>query len=203
MALFNLRLTDALQRQLHTEAERRGISRSDLARDALAAYLTPQTQPEIAQLEADDDWTEFGAAVTSAHRTILTSLIDQLDDTTWEKAIEPIYDKFREMTVASSRAYQNPTICIADYSKPGPPYEPRVEAILAFAADDQHTISVSLEQLLFEYGWHAGMDALAEVPAIYERAKTRLDAGEPDPTDDQCRDARIWPLPKTPQHKPT
>lgn len=59
MALFNLRLTDALQRQLHTEAERRGISRSNLARDALAAYLTPQTQPEIAQLEADDDWTKI------------------------------------------------------------------------------------------------------------------------------------------------
>lgn len=192
MALFNLRLTDALQRQLHTEADRRGISRSDLVRDAIAAYLTPQTQPQIAQLEPNDDWSEFGAAVTNAHRTILTSLIAQLDDATWAETVEPLYAQFRDMTIASSRSHQNPALAPAQYTAPWPPYEPRVQTILAFAADDEHVISVSLEQLFFEYGWHAGLEALAEIPAIYERAKARLDAGEPNPDLDQIRASRIW-----------
>ena len=184
-----------------TEADRRGISRSDLVRDALTAYLTPQIQPAIAELEPDDDWSEFGAAVTSAHRKVLTSLIAQLDEATWSDAVEPLYAQFRDMAIASSRAYKNPTISIADYSKPGPPYEPRVEAILAFAADDQHTISVSLEQLFFEYGWHEGDAAFAEILDIYQRAKSRLDSSEPEPDLDQIRAARIWPLPKPRDHQ--
>lgn len=61
------------------------------------------------------------------------------------------------------------------------PYGAKVVAAIGFAADDVHDIAVDLEQLFLEYCWSAGDEAFDEIPGIWQKAKARLDAGEPAP----------------------
>ncbi|WP_337848239.1 CopG family transcriptional regulator [Sphingomonas sp.] len=190
MTLFNLRLSPELQARLQAEADRRGVSRSNIARDAIVAYLEPgpeNTTPAPAS-DIHDDWSEFGSEVIAAQRTILSSLIAKLEDAEWAAAVEPIYAVFRDMTIAKSRTYTNPSINSRNASAP---YEPHVVAVLGFAADDVHEIEVGLEQLFFEYAWFAGLEAFSEIPGIWERAKARVDAGEPRPDYEQITAARV------------
>lgn len=175
MSLFNLRLSPELHAKLKAEADLRGVSRSDIARDAITAYLAgDQTEPRE-KADMQDDWSEFGSQVIDAQRTILTNLINKLDKAEWEEVVEPIYATFREMTIAKSRSYQNPWLNSRNQS---PPFDPQVVAAIGFASDDVHEIKVSLEQVFFEYAWNTGEEAFAEIPAIWQRAKQRLDAGE-------------------------
>lgn len=190
MALFNLRLSDRLQARLHAEASKRGVSRSDIAREAITDYLTARNAPPPRNVENDDNWSEFGAAVIAAQRRVLSSLLDNLETADWQTAVEPVYAAFRDMTIAKSRGSQNPSIFTRRGSSP---HEPYVEAFIGFASDDSHAIQVSLEQLFSEYAWFAGLDAFAEIPSIWQQAKGRLDRGEAQPDEEQIAAARVRP----------
>jgi hypothetical protein len=185
--IFNLRLAPDLQDRLAAAAKRRGISRSEIAREALELHLDELDGTPPRRLEIDDDWSEFGREIVAAQQTVLRKLIVNLDHAEWAEAVEPAYQVFREMTVAKSRAYQNPWISTFATE---PPFDPVVVAALGFAADDVHEITVDLEQALFEYGWFAGDKALGEVPEICARARERLLAGEPDPDEAVIRATR-------------
>ncbi|MFC6927968.1 hypothetical protein ACFQFS_13825, partial [Novosphingobium lubricantis] len=50
--------------------------------------------------------------------------------------------------------------------------------------------SVTLIQAFFQYYWEAGEAAFAEIPAIWEAAKARIDAGEKRPSDEEAAAAR-------------
>lgn len=185
--IFNLRLASDLQARLAAAAKRRGMSRSEIAREALELHLDELDGTPPRRLEIDDNWSEFGCEIVAAQQTVLRKLIANLDHAEWAEAVEPAYQVFREMTVAKSRAYQNPWISTFATE---PPFDPVVVAALGFAADDVHEITVDLEQALFEYGWFAGDKALGEVPEICARARARLLAGEPEPDEAGIRATR-------------
>lgn len=185
--IFNLRLEPGLQGRLAAAARRRGISRSEIAREALEVHLDeldgiPQRSSTI-----DDDWSEFGRKVVEAQETVLRRVLAELASGGWNDTVEPIYNVFRQMTVAKSRTYQNPSI---NTFATEAPFDPVIVTAIGFASDDVHEITVDLEQALFEYGWFAGDKALDEIPEICARAKARLLSGEPEPDDDTIRATR-------------
>lgn len=83
MTLFNLRISPELQHKLQAEATKRGISRSDIAREALLAHLTVDEaiQPE----EIHDDWSDLGSEIIAAQHKILKTMISKIDDAEWDE----------------------------------------------------------------------------------------------------------------------
>ena len=185
MTLFNLRISPELQHKLQAEATKRGISRSDIAREALLAHLTVDEaiQPE----EIHDDWSDLGSEIIAAQHKILKTMISKIDDAEWDEIIEPIYQRFRTKTIAKSRAYANPTMLTR---KTEAPFNPFLIATIGLASDDVHEIKVSLEQLLFEYCWFAGDAALMEIHSVVDCVKARIEAGEREPSIDMMIAAR-------------
>ncbi len=179
MDVFNLRLSKELQLLLDAAARERGQSRSEVVRDALTAHLGPAVTADPDCVVGDDDWNDFGTEVIAAHKQLLSELIDTLAEREWSETVEKLYALFRRKVIETSAGHQSPyltSFALKDVAGP------RVGTIIAFAADDIISTSMTLEQLFIEYAWCDGMDAFAEIPAIWEAAKARLDSGEPDPS---------------------
>jgi len=174
VTIVNLRLSSAEREQLDTAARDRSLSRSELIRQAIAAYLapppgTPNPHP------TEDLWEDFGAEIIHAHKTVLKDMIDRLDETSWADSVETLYKLFRAKTVEATLAYQNPALFTSNREAP---FEPRIVSAIGFAADDIAEISLPLEQFFFEYLWHAGPEAFDEIPAIWSAAKKRASTGK-------------------------
>lgn len=185
--MFNLRLTPELQEQLKSEATRRGVSRSDVARVAIEAYLAKNTPARIHDDELTDEWSDLGAKVINAQRFVLHKMLDALDDPNWEGMVEPIYALFRQKTIAKTRTYETPSIFSRARQAP---FDPYVVAAIGFASDDIHEIKVSLEQLLFEYCWSHGDAAFEDIYNVMGSVKARVDAHEAQPTREASLAAR-------------
>ncbi len=184
MSLFNVRLTPDIEQQLTTAAKQRGVSRSELVRSAITAHLTDTANERDTAQDITDDWSDFGSAVHDAHRNLLQSLVEQIETREWKSNIEPLYAMFRSKVIEKTRCYQTPSIFLDRANKP------YLTAAIGFASDDIHEIKISLEQLFFEFCWHSGDEGFAQIPIAFQRAKERIDAGEPDVSHDQMVAAR-------------
>ena len=51
-------------------------------------------------------------------------------------------------------------------------------AVIGFAADDTHDLAIPLEQVFYNYCDSAGWEAFNEIPAVFARARTRLEADD-------------------------
>jgi len=191
MAIFNVRLDEKMQVDLAAAARAKRVNKSEIVREALSDYFREDKPLCAGAYDMDDDWSEFGSAVLESQRKIMSKAIARLSEDEWTDAVEPVYAALREKVVQKSRAYEsNPSIFPDSFAEEEGPFRPAVVAAIGFAADDVHEIRVSLEQLFFEYAWLAGDKAFAEIPAIWEAAKVRVDGGEPAPTREQAMQAR-------------
>lgn len=186
MTIFNVRLSREDEAELSAAAKRSGRSKSDIARDAISAHLEKMADDEKRDETLLDDWSEYGSAVINAYDALVLDQISKLDavrkafqsrmddvaSMEWESAIEPVYKIFRRKVIEKSEAYDNPSISNFRVD------EPFVIGAIGFAADDVHELKKPLEQVFYEYCVSAGWDAFNEIPAIYERARARLEADE-------------------------
>ena len=71
-------------------------------------------------------------------------------------------------------------MCIRDspYIECGDIKDPKVIAVIGFAADDTRDFVIPLEQVFYNYCDSAGWEAFNEIPAIYARARARREADE-------------------------
>lgn len=175
MSIFNVRLSKELEAALSERAKERRCGKSELAREAIAAYFAKPATNDAA-IEANDpldDWADFGAAVIAAQQQALKDIIAKLYDAEWEHAVEPLYALFREKVIAKVKGYEEegdplPFLTMKDPSKP------YLASSIPFAADDDYSWETPLEELFYRYGVHAGDDAFNEIPKIWERARERL-----------------------------
>ena len=187
MTIFNVRLSREDEAELSAAAAKSGRSKSEIARDAIAAHLKTMAEDEKRWETLQDDWSEFGAAVQDAYEALVGVQVAKLDtvrkafearlveigNMDWEKAIEPVYEIFRRKVIEKSGAFSpNPYIGGRDFK------EPEVIAVIGFAADDTHDSVIPLEQVFYDYCDSAGWDAFNEIPAVYARARARLEADE-------------------------
>ncbi|MDK2759106.1 MAG: hypothetical protein KYX66_20480 [Blastomonas fulva] len=126
-------------------------------------------------------------AWTSRHETrrILTEAVEDVE---WDEGIEPIYEALRAKVIEKSLAFTtNPEIEPTNRSYP---FAPIIRFDIGFATDDLYSVRLPLIQAFFQYYWEAGEAAFAEIPAIWEAAKARIDAGEKRPSDEEAAAAR-------------
>jgi len=171
MSLFNVRLPKEIEARLIAEAAARKCSKSDIAREAITAFLAHADRASRDDLEAgdiDDDWSEFGAEVMDAQRKVFERVISKLYDAEWADLVEPLYDVFRKKVIEKTKAYQTPAIFLQ------PNGEALVTSSIGFAADDLVDLKMPLEDLFYNYCVDAGDEAFNEIPKIWELAKARL-----------------------------
>lgn len=187
MTIFNVRLSHEDEAELSAAAKKSGRSKSDIARDAISAHLQKIANDEKRWETLHDDWSEYGAAVLDAYGALVGAQVAKLDafrkafetrlveieNMDWDKAIEPVYEIFRKKVIEKSRSYgPNPYIGGRDIKQPD------VVAAIGFAADDVHDFKIPLEQVFYDYCDSAGWEAFDEIPAIYARARARLEANK-------------------------
>lgn len=170
MSLFNVRLPKDIEARLNEEAGARKCSKSDIAREAITAFLAKESREDFEAGEIDDDWSEFGAEVMAAQRMVFERVISKLYDAEWADLVEPLYGVFRKKVIEKTKAYQNPAIFLQ------PDGEAMVTGTIGLAADDIFEVKVTLEDLFYTYCVDAGDEAFDEIPKIWERAKARLQA---------------------------
>jgi len=188
MTIFNVRLSREDEAELTAAAKKSGRSKSEIARDAISAHLKNMADDERRWETLQDDWSEYGSAVQDAYEALVGVQVAKLDavrkafearlveigNMDWEQAIEPVYEIFRRKVIEKSGvAYApNPYIGGRDHK------DPEVVAVIGFAADDTHDFVIPLEQVFYNYCDSAGWDAFNEIPAVYARARARLEADD-------------------------
>lgn len=188
MTIFNVRLSREDEAGLAAAAKKSGRSKSEIARDAISAHLQNMADDEKRWETLHDDWSEYGAAVVDAYGALVGAQVakldalrkkfeerlDQIEAMDWEQAIEPVYAVFRKKVIEKSESYHpNPWIdCDKD------PKNPIVMGSVGFAADDSYSLKRPLEQVFYDYCEFAGWEAFDEIPAIYARARARLEADD-------------------------
>jgi hypothetical protein len=207
MALFEVDLDKQLERDLIDAARSQRADRSDIVRQALAEYFGSNKGHKHDADAVWDDWRDFSRTVREAQRRAIIATIRSLPDTVWtsrsetrdfltravedaewEEGIEPIYEALRAKVIEKSLAFAtNPDIIKTNKSFP---YAPVVRFDIGFATDDTYSVRLPLIQAFFQYYWEAGEKAFAEIPAIWEAAKARIDAGERRPSDEEAAAAR-------------
>lgn len=186
MTIFNVRLSREDEAELTAAAKRSGRSKSEIARDAISAHLKTMADDEKRWETLQDDWSEYGSAVQDAYEALVGVQLGKLEtvrkafearlveigNMDWQEAIEPVYEIFRRKVMEKSGlAYApNPYIGGRDAK------EPEMVAVIGFAADDTHDLVIPLEQVFYNYCESAGWDAFNEIPAVYARARARLEA---------------------------
>ncbi|MGQ2933706.1 MAG: ribbon-helix-helix protein, CopG family [Sphingopyxis sp.] len=185
MTIFNVRLSREDEAELSAAAKKLGRSKSEIARDAISAHLQKMADDEKRWETLQDDWSEYGAAVQDAYgalvgvqvakldavRKAFETRLDEIGDMDWEKAIEPVYEIFRRKVIGKSASYSpNPYIGGRDIK------QPNVITTIGFAADDVHDFEIPLEQVFYDYCNSAGRPAFDVIPAIYARARARIEA---------------------------
>jgi hypothetical protein len=111
MSMLNVRLPNDTEDELDAVAQARGSTKSDIAREAINAYLSGHymwlRDPDF---DGDtDDFSEFGTAVTDALRKILHTLIDGPPENEWDRFVEPLYQVFKERVIAQSLKWGRPS----------------------------------------------------------------------------------------------
>jgi predicted transcriptional regulator len=170
MSLFNVRLPKDIEARLSEEAGARRCSKSDLAREAITAFLAGKDREDVEAGEIDDDWSEFSGEVIEAQRKVFERVIAKLYEAEWVDLIEPLYGVFRKKVIEKTNAFQNPAIFLQ------PDGTAMVTATIGLAADDIFEVKMPLEDLFYTYCVDAGDEAFDEIPKIWQRAKARLQA---------------------------
>ena len=207
MALFRVNLDEQLEEHLDNAAQYQRHDRSEIVRQALTEYFS-SAQNHVHDDEAIwDEWRDFSRtvldaqqkAIIAAIRTLpdeawasrsetLDRLTKAIEDVEWDQGIEPIYEILREKVIEKSLAFAtNPEIEPTNRSYP---FAPIIRFDIGFATDDLYSVRLPLIQAFFQYYWEAGEAAFAEIPAIWEAAKARIDAGEKRPSDEEAAAAR-------------
>ncbi|MDT7531134.1 TraY domain-containing protein [Sphingopyxis sp. SE2] len=186
MTIFNVRLSREDEAELTAAAKRSGRSKSEIARDAISAHLKTMADDEKRWETLQDDWSEYGSAVQDAYEALVGVQLGKLEtvrkafetrlveigNMDWQEAIEPVYEIFRRKVIEKSGLAYAPNPYIGGRD----PKEPEMVAVIGFAADDTHDFVIPLEQVFYNYCDSAGWDAFNEIPAVFERARARLEA---------------------------
>ena len=186
MSIFNVRLSREDEAELTAAAKRSGRSKSEIARDAISAHLKTMADDEKRWETLQDDWSEYGSAVQDAYEALVGVQLGKLEtvrkafetrlveigNMDWQEAIEPVYEIFRRKVIEKSGLAYAPNPYIGGRD----PKEPEMVAVIGFAADDTHDFVIPLEQVFYNYCDSAGWDAFNEIPAVFERARARLEA---------------------------
>ena len=188
MRIFNVRLSREEEAELAAAAKKSGRSKSDIARDAISAHLKTMADDEKRWETLQDDWSEYGSAVQDAYEALVGVQVAKLDavrkaletrlveigNMDWAKAIEPVYEIFRRKVIEKSGVAYAPNPYIGGRD----PKDPEMIAVIGFAADDTHDLAIPLEQVFYNYCDSAGWEAFNEIPAVFARARTRLEADD-------------------------
>ena len=186
MTIFNVRLSREDEAELTAAAKRSGRSKSEIARDAISAHLKTMADDEKWWETLQDDWSEYGSAVQDAYEALVGVQLGKLEtvrkafetrlgeigNMDWQEAIEPVYEIFRRKVIEKSGLAYAPNPYIGGRD----PKEPEMVAVIGFAADDTHDFVIPLEQVFYNSCDSAGWDAFNEIPAVFERARARLEA---------------------------
>ena len=186
MTLFKVRLSREDEAELTAASKRSGRSKSEIARDAISAHLKTMADDEKRWETLQDDWSEYGSAVQDAYEALVGVQLGKLEtvrkafetrlveigNMDWQEAIEPVYEIFRRKVIEKSGLAYAPNPYIGGRD----PKEPEMVAVIGFAADDTHDFVIPLEQVFYNYCDSAGWDAFNEIPAVFERARARLEA---------------------------
>lgn len=207
MALFEVALDDQLEHHLKAAAQSQRVDQSEIVRQALAEYFR-SAQNYVHDGDAIwDEWRDFSQTVIAAQRRAIIAIIRRLpetawtsrnetrrilteavEDVEWDEGIEPIYEALRAKVIEKSLAFTtNPEIEPTNRSYP---FAPIIRFDIGFATDDLYSVRLPLIRAFFQYYWEAGEAAFAEIPAIWEAAKARIDAGEGRPSDEEAAAAR-------------
>ena len=207
MTLLEVDLDDQLEQQLDHAAQSQRIDRSEVVRQALAEYLGSGKRHTHDDEAIWDDWQDFSRTVQEAQRRAIMATIRTLPDTAWTsrsetrhhltnavedvewtEGIEPIYQALRAKVIEKSLAFMtNPEIQPTNRSLP---FAPVIRFDIGFATDDMYSVRLPLIQAFFQDYWAAGEAAVAEIPAIWEGAKARIDDGEGRPSREEAAAAR-------------
>ncbi|KQX24265.1 MULTISPECIES: ribbon-helix-helix protein, CopG family [unclassified Sphingomonas] len=170
MTMFNVRLSGDVERDLVAQARALGLSKSEIAREAITQFLDRKRKNETDLTDIHDDWSDFGAEVVAAHKSVLLGLMSKLDDADWEAMVEPLYRIFRAKVLEKTKAYSAPFLSTVQSD------EPYLCAAIGFAADDCEEIKIPLSKLFYDFAWFAGLEDFNRIPAIWESVKQRLSA---------------------------
>ncbi|WP_298188490.1 hypothetical protein [Novosphingobium sp.] len=207
MALFEIALDEQLEQELNDAAQSQRTDQSGIVRQALAEYLRSGKGHRHDDDAIRDDWQDFSRTVQEAQRRAIIDTIRTLpdrawtsqretrhfltkaiEDADWEEGIEPIYEALRAKVIEKSLAFTtNPEIEATNRSFP---FAPVIRFDIGFATDDTYSVRLPLIQAFFQYYWEAGEAAFAEIPAIWEAAKARINAGEGRPSGEEAAAAR-------------
>lgn len=170
MSMLNVRLPNDTEDELDAVAQARSSTKSDIAREAINAYLSGHymwlRNPDF---DGDtDDFSEFGTAVTDALRKILHTLIDGPPEDEWDRFVEPLYQVFKERVIAQSLKWGRPQL---SHERTDSTF---LTAPVWFAMDDLHDRIVPLHELIYRYADEEGEEAFEHVRKALALAQQRL-----------------------------
>lgn len=171
MAMLNVRLPSETEGELEALAQERDSTKSDIAREAISAYLSGHERSARGlshEFGSHDDLAEFGDAVRNANRKILSTLIDTLVDAEWEASVEPVYQLFKARAIKQTQQFGAPRLAHwrADAAF--------LLAPICFAEEDDYNRSVPLHELIYQYVKEEGGEAMVHVRAAVALAEKRL-----------------------------
>lgn len=179
MAMLNVPVPTEAEDELEVLAEARGSTKSDIAREAIAAFLNAHEFTARGKEPPDDepdDFAEFGDEVRYANRRVLSNLVEALlgtlIDAEWDKVVEPTYQIFKQRVIKQSVDFGVPRLMHwgADATF--------LSAPICFAAQDDYNRAVPLDELIYQYGLEEGEEAFAYVRAALALAEKRFAAEE-------------------------
>jgi hypothetical protein len=174
--MLSIRISDAIEDELEALAKTRGLTKSDLAREAIAAFLSGHDREACGIRDGGwpDDFSEFGAALVNAHRTVLESqfkaLLDAHFEDEWATLVEPTYAVFKRKVVEQNQTWGAPQL---SHDRTGFTV---LSAPIWFANDDVQERIVPLHELIYQYVREEGDAALDHCRAALAEAERRLAA---------------------------
>jgi hypothetical protein len=174
--MLSIRISDAIEDELETLAKTRGLTKSDLAREAIGAFLSGHDREARGIRDGGwpDDFSEFGAALVNAHRTVLESqfkaLLDAHFEDEWAALVEPTYQIFRQKVFEQNESRGQPRLSHNDTDFAF------LSAPIWFANDDVQERIVPLHELVYRYVREEGVEALDHFRAALTEAERRLAA---------------------------
>lgn len=181
MTMLNVRLDEELAERLEALIEASGRTRSEIVRQAIGAYVP--SLDVIEQEMTEDDWSDFHAEVVETQSKLLKSAfedaLEKVLESEWMESVEPLYDILKRKAVEKTKKYGLPWI---QHYGSGDVSEGEINVVagISFALDDDFRVSISLEDLFFDaYHEYRGAEVFNQIPSIWQRARARIDAGEP------------------------
>lgn len=171
MAMLNVRVPSETEDELEALAQERNSTKSDIAREAISAYLSGHERSARGlthQFGDQDEFAEFGDAVRNANRKILSTLIDTLVDAEWEASVEPVYQLFKARAIKQTKEFGAPRLA---HRRADAAF---LLAPICFAEEDDYNRTVPLHELIYQYLKEDGEEAMARVRAAVALAEKRL-----------------------------